>query len=201
MKAQLATSKRLIALGNPGTRTRLIRVFGCSAIGAFIVACATAKVAPPTIGVDDPFAILAVPAGLPIVCRIPAFDSGARKQPVLAREFLFGPPNEEIVTWRREIGVIFDSVGHALVLSDEASFGTRGSQSVYALLDPTGDVTGKFVLTTVDSVALAAALARGDVEGSLAAVRPPVTRDLSPAEQVKTRLLGAWLWERRCGRN
>jgi hypothetical protein len=106
-----------------------------------------------------------------------------------------------MVTWRREIGVIFDSVGHALVLSDEASFGTRGSQSVYALLDPAGDVTGKSVLTTVDSVALAAALARGDVEGSLAAVRPPVTRDLSRAEQVKTRLLGAWLWERRCGRD
>ncbi len=180
----------------------MTRFAHASAIAAFMVVCTAVRAAPqsPVIA-HDPWSVLALPEGQPIVCRVPE-QNPARPQAgrAVVREFRFGSPSEGIASWPREITVFFDSVGHAVLLSDDANFGIRGSQSVIAQFHPAGDVTGRFILVTVDSVALAAALARGDIAGSLAAVRPPALRDLSPSEGAQARVLAAWLWERRCSR-
>jgi hypothetical protein len=180
----------------------MTRLANALAVAVFMVVCATVEAAPQsTIVAHDPLSVLALPEGQPIVCRVPEPDT-SRRQAVreVIREFLFGSPSEGIATWPREISVVFDSVGHAVLLSDDASFGIRGSQSVIARFHPAGDVTGRFILVTVDSVALAAALARGDIAGGLAAVRPPAFRDLSRSEGTQARVLAAWLWEHRCNR-
>jgi hypothetical protein len=146
-------------------------------------------------------ALLAIPEGQPIACHVPEMGSTDPRMPgATIREFRFGRPTAPIASWPREIIVLFDSVGHPLVLSDEVNQLPRGSEGVLAHLSPDGRVEGKSVQTPVDSAALLDAQARGDLNAALAAARPPVSRDLSPGEAAKVRALGAWLWEHRCER-
>ena len=181
----------------------MIRGFLYPIGAACIVGCAAAKVTPRSVvTTTDPLSILALPEGLPIFCRVVETDPADAQRPPALREFRFGTPNEARGSWPREISVAFDSAKHRFMLIDDVNLGTGGSQSVFAGTSPGGDVlVGRFVATTVDSVALAGALARGDVAGSLAAIRPPVQRDLTPNEWAQARALAAWLWERRCGRS
>jgi hypothetical protein len=189
----------------------MIRVLLCSAVGAFMVGCSTAKVTPPSTPTPnsnpiptptDPLSVLALPEGLPILCRVPPADPAKPQRPPVLREFRFGQRSAPVGLWPREISIGFDSVGHTFAFSDEVSFGTAGSRNVVAAIGPTGNpVVGMFVEITVDSVALAAAIARGDVAAAQAAARPPVQRELSPSEWAQARALAAWLWQRRCGRS
>jgi len=180
-------------------------------VAALMVACTAAKVVPPpdlnatkvassTVAADDPMALLAIPAGLPIMCREPPPDPAHPTPGAVVRDFRFGSRDTLLGSWPREISVAFDSAGHTVILSDEVSFGIRGGQSAFSLRDTAGDSTGKVIVVTVDSAALAAATAKGDLAAAMAAPRPPVSRDLSPNEWAQARLLGAWLWEHRCGR-
>lgn len=144
---------------------------------------------------------LALPESLPIFCRVPALDSASTiPRQIVAREFRFGPPNGTNLFWSREINVAFDSAGHALFLTDEASFGVKGSEAVAARIDSTGNLAGSRIDITVDSAAQDRAIANGDVAAAQAAVRPPVTRPLTPEEYKQLSALGAWLWTRRCGK-
>jgi hypothetical protein len=185
----------------------MIRLLFGTAVATFMVGCSTAKVTPlstpaPTPSPADPLSILAIPNGLPILCRVPEPDPGKPQQPPVLREFRFGQRNTPFGPWPREISVGFDSLGHGFVLIDEVNFGMRGNQSVLASVGPAGNATlGRFGEVTVDSVAMAAALASGDRAAGKAAVRPAVQRDLSPGEWVQARALAAWLWQRRCGRS
>ncbi len=189
----------------------MIRGFLYSVAVALTVACTTAKVVPPpnvnaakvaspTVTADDLMALLAVPAGLPIMCREPPPDPAHPTPGGVIREFRFGSRDTLLGSWPREISVAFDSAGHTVIFSDEVNLGIRGGQSAFGIWGKAGDSTGKIVVVTVDSAALAAATAKGDLAAAMAAPRPPVSRDLSPNEWARARLLGTWLWERRCGR-
>ena len=146
-------------------------------------------------------ALLAIPAGQPIACQVPEAGSTDPRIPgTVVREFRFGSSTVPIESWPREITVFFDSVGHPRFLSDEVNHAPRGSETIIAELRPDGQVTGKSILVTVDSVAQADAIARGDLKAALATVRPPVLRDLLPTEAARVRPLATWLWEHRCGR-
>jgi hypothetical protein len=192
----------------------MIRGFLYSAVAALTVECTPAKVVPPStvaagtvipvsfVPVEDPLSLLAIPADLPIMCREPPPDP-AHPTPAGAvlREFRFGAVGPTVIApWPREITVAFDSAGHIVILSDEVNLGIRGGQSAFAMWGKAGDSTGKVVVVAVDSAALTAATAKGDVAAAQAAVQPPVTRDLSSNEWVRARALGTWLWEGRCGR-
>jgi hypothetical protein len=145
--------------------------------------------------------LLAIPEGQPIACRVPEVGStGSRMPGAVIREFRFGTPTVPIASWPRTITVLFDSVGHALVISDEVNQMPRRNQGVIARLTADGQVEGKSILTTIDSVALADAIARRDLTAARAAARAPVSRDLLPSEAARVRPLAAWLWEHRCGR-
>jgi hypothetical protein len=144
--------------------------------------------------------VLALPEGRPIVCRAPDADPAHPLPPqAVVREFRFGPPNEARISWSREINVAFDSTGRALLLLDEASFGIRGGETVFAL-DSAGRLTGMRIDVTVDSAAQDRAVAQRDMAGTRAAVRPPVTRPLTPEENKQLSTLVGWLWKSRCNK-
>jgi len=143
--------------------------------------------------------LLAIPEGQPIMCRVPEVNS-PRAAGAVIREFRFGSVTPLVPSWPREITVLFDSVGRPRFVSDEVNHGPRGSQTIIAELRPDGQITGKSMLITVDSVAQADAMARGDLKAALATIRPPVSRDLLPSESARVRPLAIWLWEHRCGR-
>ncbi|MGI9043508.1 MAG: hypothetical protein ACR2GK_05225 [Gemmatimonadaceae bacterium] len=148
--------------------------------------------------------VLVAPEGEPIVCSIPSDDEVPPLPPgAVARAFRLGKPVVSFTTlWPREILVVFDSSGQALMLLDDVThwgdnglpFGTEG---VWARFEA-GQVTGVFTHQEVDTVALKAAIAEGDLQQAAASEQPPTTRELSIAEQGKVKLLGEWLWKRRC---
>lgn len=144
--------------------------------------------------------VLALPDSQPIFCRVPDEDPAHPFPPqMVAREFRFGNPLPPYrLQWSREIRVMFDTLGHAVFLTDERSFGRFGSETVGALLDSTGTLSGSRIDITVDSAAQERAIAEGDIEGGLAATRPPVTRPLTADETKQMSALTAWLWKRRC---
>lgn len=149
---------------------------------------------------EESLRVLALPDSQPIFCREPAKDPAHPLPPqVVAREFFFGTPSApDRLQWSREITIAFDTAGRAVLLSDERSFGRFGGESVIAMLDSTGALDGKRVDITVDSAAQERALRLGDVQGGLAAVRPPVVRPLTPEERKQMSALTAWLWKHKC---
>jgi len=148
--------------------------------------------------------VLVVPSGDTIVCSIPSEEelpplpAGA-----VARAFRFGTPVVSFTTlWPREILVVFDSSGQTLILLDDvtrlaADGMPLGSEGVWARVEE-GQMSGVFTQQEVDTVALRAAVREGDLEKAAASERPPTTRDLTIAEQGQVKLLGEWLWKRRC---
>lgn len=148
--------------------------------------------------------VLVAPEGEPIVCSVPSDDELPPLPPgAIARAFRFGKPVVSFTTlWPREILAVFDSSGQTLMLLDDVThlgdngmpFGTEG---VWARFEA-GQLTGVFTQQLVDTVALKAAIADGDPQKAAASEQPPTTRELSIAEHVKVKLLGEWLWERRC---
>ena len=179
----------------------MIRGIVYCVVVALTLACTTPRLtAQSTVTTSDPLTILAIPEGLPIMCREPPPDPAHPTPGAVLREFHFGSRGVSDLSWPREITVAFDSAGHTVILSDEVNLGIRGGQSAFGLWGTESDSTGKVIVVTVDSAALAAATAKGDLAGAMAAPRPPVSRDLSPNEWARARLLGTWLWEHRCGR-
>lgn len=163
---------------------------------------------PATAQADTVLAVLTLPEGFPIFCRVP--DSQAARQlprAVVAREFHFGADipirliGARSTNTAREIQVGFDSTGRPILLSDAVSHPGSGGTQVVVQFTPAGDAVGRRVEVTVDSAGMAAALARGDTAAGRAAVRAPVMRELSQVEQAQARALSNWLWQRRCGRS
>jgi hypothetical protein len=167
-------------------------------VAALMIACTAAKASAQSAVTNAPLTLLAIPEGSVIMCREPPPDP--KMLGAVYREFSFGSPVIPGSLSPREVAVAFDSAGRTIILTDDVQLGIRGTQGAYTVWPNAGDSTGKIVVVTVDSVALAAATARGDLPAALAAARPPVTRDLSPDEWGRARALGAWLWKHRCGR-
>jgi len=179
----------------------MIRGILYSVVVALTLACTTPRAtAQSTVTANDPLTLLAIPEGLVMMCREPPPDPAHPSKGAVVREFRFGSGGIPDVSSPREITVAFDSAGHTVILSDEVNLGIRGGQSAFGIWGTASDSTGKVVVVTVDSAALAAATAKGDLAAAMAAPRPPVSRDLSPNEWAQARLLGTWLWEHRCGR-
>jgi hypothetical protein len=151
---------------------------------------------------SGPLDLLSIPEGQPRTCRLRELRPVAPRaaNTVIRGDFRFGLPSALSGSWPREVSVLFDSVGHPRALTDYLNHAPLGSETIIALIRPDGHMTGKSIVITVDSVARADALARGDLKASLAAARPPVTRDLSPAEAARVRPLATWLWEHKCER-
>jgi hypothetical protein len=63
---------------------------------------------------------------------------------------------------------------------------------------PGHQLIDKRVDITLDSVALAAAVAKGDPNAALAAIQPAVSRSLTADESNKVAQLAEWLWARKC---
>jgi hypothetical protein len=177
----------------------MIRVLLSSAVALIMIApaCGGQTPEPPRSGGLD---LLAIPSGELFTCYVPEVNS-PRAAGAVIREFRFGSVTPLVPSWPREITVLFDSVGRPRFVSDEVSHGPRGSQTIIAELRPDGQITGKSMLITVDSVAQADAMARGDLKAALATIRPPVSRALLPSEAARVRPLAIWLWEHRCGRS
>jgi hypothetical protein len=85
-----------------------------------------------------------------------------------------------------------------LTLLDEASHGIQGGENVFSSTMPGHPVIATRYDITVDTVALYAAKARGDLAAARAAIRPPVSHELTPDESKKVAQLGQWLWARKC---
>lgn len=161
----------------------MIRVLLSSAVAVIVIASACGGQTPDS-SRPGGLALLSIPEGQGIMCREPEVKrTDPRAAKLVVREFRFGTPTAPIISWPRETSVLFDSIGHPLLLSDVVKHVSGGSQGIVARLTPDGQVTGKSVLTTVD------------------AEPPAVSRDLSPTEAAQVRPLGTWLWEHRCGRD
>jgi hypothetical protein len=86
------------------------------------------------------------------------------------------------------------------MLNDETSQLMRGSETVVAVFDPDGTVTGLRVDIATDSARIADVLASGDVSRARepGLMQPPVSRPITPDEGARAGALAAWLWTRRC---
>lgn len=144
--------------------------------------------------------VLAIPPDRPMFCRHLDQGPGDSLPPgFVAREFRFtddGGGNP--IVWIRHITVVFDSAGETAFLSDETSLGLKGSESVLSRSIHGTPTIGTRTDVTVDSVLLDAAKAKGDLSAMRAAIRPPVSRALTPDESKKVAQLGKWLWARKC---
>lgn len=148
--------------------------------------------------------VLVAPEGQPILCMMPsAEDAGEIPPEAVARVFRFGKARTDPVTiWPREIMAVFDSAGGPIMLLDEVvHYGSNdmafGGDVVVAIFSD-GQVVGSISRQSVDTVALKAAVADGDLEKGFASAQPPVRRELSEPEVAQVKLLGEWLWKRHC---
>lgn len=151
--------------------------------------------------------VLALPVGTTFVCTLAdsALTSGMPPQ-IIWRTFRVGEPWMELeTTWPREITVAFDSTGKTIMLTDETRARTTkgypaGDEMVIAVLAKDSVVAHRME-TVVDTAALSAALDARDLEKSLTAAKPGVSRALGGDEVVQLRALGEFLWKRRCFRD
>jgi hypothetical protein len=142
--------------------------------------------------------VLAIPPDRPMLCRH-AEDADSLPRGVVAREFRFSDDaSAGPIVWTRTITVFFDSAGKTLTLLDQASLGLQGGESVLSVTMPGRPAVETRTEVRVDSVAVAAAKAKGDLSAALAAIGPHVSRSLAPDESKKVAQLGSWLWERKC---
>ncbi|HEV7596570.1 MAG TPA: hypothetical protein VGO33_16360 [Gemmatimonadaceae bacterium] len=146
--------------------------------------------------------LLAIPEGQPIMCRVPTrYSDDPRAAGLVMREFRIGVPTAPVASWPRQITISFDSVGHPRFLFDEVNHNIpRYDQGIAAHFTPDGQVTGYNALTTIDTVAVADAMERGDVKAAIASARHPVSRALLASEAARVVPLARWLWEHRCER-
>jgi hypothetical protein len=119
----------------------MIRDFLYPVVAVLTVGCATAKVAPPATATAPntsaqsganaarPLSLLAIPDGLPIICREPPADPAHPMPGAVVREFRFGSPPISFESWPREITVAFDSAGNAIILSDELNQLPKSNES------------------------------------------------------------------------
>lgn len=150
--------------------------------------------------------LLALPNGHRILCRVPDGNAtgAAAAQPVVQREFLFDPPDPGTMPRGfpllapRSVVAMFDSTGRPLLIADEVSRPLGGKEHVVAIFPADGPVQGRHIRIAVDSTAMAAARAAGDLAQAQAAIQPPVSRELTADEGERARALGNWLWVRRC---
>jgi hypothetical protein len=133
-----------------------------------------------------------------MLCRH-AEDADSLPRGVVAREFRFSDDaSAGPIVWTRTITVFFDSAGKTLTLLDQASLGLQGGESVFSVTMPGRPSVETRTDVRVDSVAVAAAKAKGDLSAALAAIGPHVSRSLAPEESKKVAELGNWLWARKC---
>jgi hypothetical protein len=152
--------------------------------------------------------ILALPEGHPMLCRVPAPRPGdsPQSQTLVRRDFMFAPPSTAglppgfPVLAPREVMAAWDSTGRPIMLNDQASRLMRGSENVLAFFRPDGTVAGRRIDMAADSARIADVLASGNPARAYepGLMRPPVSRDLTPDESARARVLAAWLWARRC---
>jgi len=185
-------------------RQRLARL----ALGACVAAVAIIVTSRGVGAQDAPgLQLLALPEGLAMVCHAVPADAGmpAAARALIQREFRFGrasdlsqPPGLSHAPVRT-IAVAFDSGGRPVLVGDKVVSLLHGSEQVIATFGADSAVQGRHIVVPVDSAKLAAALAAGRLGEARAAVRSPVTRELTPEEAERVTALTSWLWLRRCG--
>lgn len=146
--------------------------------------------------------LLSLPVGQTIACRVPTADpSRPAPENLQLREFRIGDPSAgPIGDWPRRIMVGSDSGGRPVVLYDAVIRPPSGGAYVMAQFPSTGDVGGWRQDVAVDSAAVAAMIAGGNLEQLRSTASFGPQRPLDPSELAQARALAAWLWERRCGR-
>jgi hypothetical protein len=146
---------------------------------------------------------LQIPEGEILRCIRPDGAQPVRANGVQSREFRIGSPEAERtpegLERGRKITVAADSLGRPLLLIEEVSRGWDGGVVIVRMFghDSTASMRQD---VTVDSVALARAIAAEDWTGVSSAVLSPPPRLLTAAEREQADRLAAWLWARRCGR-
>jgi hypothetical protein len=146
---------------------------------------------------------LAIPEGEILRCVRPDGAQATRGNGIQSREFRVGLPETEQtpdgLERSRKITIAADSLGRPLLLLEETSLGWLGGVVVMRMFghDSTKSMWQDI---SIDSVAMARAIAAVDVEGVSSAIHKLPHRTLTLSERDQADSLAAWLWARRCGR-
>ena len=146
---------------------------------------------------------LAIPEGEVLRCSWSESAQATRANGIQSREFRVGSPETERtpegLESGRKITVAADSLGHPLLLLEETSQGWLGSVVIMRMFghDSTKSMRQDI---SIDSIAMARAIAAVDVEGVSSAIHKLPHRTLNATERDQADSLAAWLWARRCGR-